>query len=541
VSKNEMKGLKMRTILSIILISLLSALAVPSHAAKKKVWPTYKFTIIHEDPDSNPLPSPSNEQDKAFNPETRKQEYLAREKLNPLDGSNTISSSNITSNIVAVDLLSDRKIEEYLEKTAKELAKLGFRPPNLQMKKTIKGKTYLIYLTDLTLEGDDLGRHYVSKSGASILVYYTPDIYGPQSTVLTEGYLTLGHELFHAVQQRYVIFQDFKLQKWIMEGTADAVGIDMAFNNAPAEAMKNAEITDGSSLSPNIRWGNRDYSTGLVRINDDSSYHTSSLWRFIAEYTSTKRKPTLKVPKGEYDYGYLADFFEKNLKDAKGVGKKVRERREIQWLDDNLRKTKKDEKSLSVLYPEFITLLANFHPDRAGAKDHKIYKPFKTQKERKKWLGKTFEKHGCEVVKLYPDNKKPEKRTLKFDKISAACLRVTLMIEDAKHASVMFGVTGFGGGVVTYREDEINSLKKLGWKIAKTDSVAENIKMVDVRVGKIEGKRINGWLITDVPTQKPVTFILSSVSKEARDSPEDFIVELEISPASIDTKWTKIK
>ncbi len=130
------------------------------------------------------------------------------------------------------------------------------------------------------------------------------------SRVTRRGLQTLTHELFHAVQYNSPLFRDHCSKPptaWITEGTARAIGWDIARAQIAADEVS-------GSVDPKEVHGLRDYSTPLHRpASDDDAYHTSSFWRFLAEYNAHfyHGPPTPTAAPSAVDYGYLNALFDR--------------------------------------------------------------------------------------------------------------------------------------------------------------------------------------------------------------------------------------
>lgn len=107
----------------------------------------------------------------------------------------------------------------------------------------------------------------------------------------TKAYQDIAHELFHAVKNSYpmLIQNDCEMGEWIREGTAEAVGIEMARRYANKEPIHICQI------------GLRRYDRTLY-TNDENQgadapcagmyldYQTQSFWQFLGEYATRSKK-----------------------------------------------------------------------------------------------------------------------------------------------------------------------------------------------------------------------------------------------------------
>jgi len=153
-------------------------------------------------------------------------------------------------------------------------------------------------------------------------------------TIKEEGYVTITHELFHAIHSNTPAGRtgNCKTQKWIGEGLADAIGHDVAEELWSGRYQEGP--TDGHVMK---RFGYRVYSEPLYRSDGVSAYpgtgipinfgyYTSSFWRYLADsysrgwkflLTETKNGPTglLDIPMtGSANWKDQADWVNKGLK-----------------------------------------------------------------------------------------------------------------------------------------------------------------------------------------------------------------------------------
>ena len=152
----------------------------------------------------------------------------------------------------------------------------------------------------------------------------------------SKAYQDLAHELFHAVQNSYpmLIKNNCEMGEWIREGTAEAVGIEMARRYANKDPNHICQI------------GLRRYDRTLY-TNDENQgadapcagmsldYQAQSFWQFLGEYTTRSKKIATEefaVP----DFSYLHGFFETRHP----VGSR---QNEFAWLDKALRKARKSD------------------------------------------------------------------------------------------------------------------------------------------------------------------------------------------------------
>lgn len=106
----------------------------------------------------------------------------------------------------------------------------------------------------------------------------------------TKTYQDLAHELFHLVQQAYLLFRNnCDAGRWIIEGTAEFVGIETARRlyprRKPYTPCQIGMRSYKSQLYTNDQ--NQPADEPCQQLNLD--YQAQSFWQFLGEY-STRRK-----------------------------------------------------------------------------------------------------------------------------------------------------------------------------------------------------------------------------------------------------------
>jgi hypothetical protein len=323
---------------------------------------------------------------------------------------------------LSVTAIPVREIEAYLEQAAAALDRAGFRQPKLQrVVQTPAGPAFRIYLYDYPLAGVSPLAYRVDCTGTQLPFIRIHLSHNVRAGKLTrEAYSNLGHELFHAVQHGYEMFQKHcNLGDWIVEGTAQAVGIDLM------RSLLGVDFPNETGAWAQQRWGLRRYSDTLWigdddKSRDDEDYGTSSLWRYLGEHFSSGGSTGLSPV--EPNYSYLAEFF------AAGLSGDPGQTSEINWLHQRLLAKMGNRFGLERLYPRFITTFASyvnnrFKPDPANAPS---LPDAKAAEDR--WLTVLFRQ--CPVLTLSP-SQRVRVVTLDLPAISAGCVRVEAQFDIA--------------------------------------------------------------------------------------------------------------
>ena len=500
----------MRIFLTLIFVFFCASLAAPSLAADSVRWDVYQFKVEHNNP----------------------------RKINLLDG--------------PTDTKKDKIVEDYLKDLALHLQAKGFSPPILPLTKD--GKKYIIHLSKL--DPDSLGSTSFSFSDNSVksinMLLNTTHIYGDDPTELSPtGYVALGHELFHAVQNGYQLFKNKErktsLGTWITEGIPDAFGHDMAFRFAPKSVMKKVD-PKFKFFIPKRRWGGRKYAAAL-RVKShygvkekhyryfeaNTAYRTSSLWRYIDEYVSANSQTVTGPPQHKPDYGYLADFFANDIPSGGSL-----EERELKWLDDRLNEHPKINQPLSVIYSKLVTTLAHYIPDRTKGMDN-LYKGYNSKRESELWIWSLFDE--CKKATLSGEQTSTSVKLI-FAKVSASCVEVTIKAPKNSSAKTIRTSADINFGVIsqatTGKSDAQNSLQWIGWK-----GTNNSIKMIHSRNGKgtsgqnYAARQFNSWTLTNVPFDKPTIFVISNIANTIADTANKVDITMEISLAKNTGSWTQ--
>ncbi|WP_156945440.1 hypothetical protein [Hyphomonas johnsonii] len=253
---------------------------------------------------------------------------------------------------VELDPETKTAMERFLNDAAGLYESWGFGPPSLEPVVELENgamahRVYLVknvIINDTHYSGMKIGSCEGMFSERIILLsadaILSAKEYAPDGTVLNNGritvngYATLAHELFHAVQHGSVFASRCSkftgsVGDWITEGQADAIAWDAVRRLRNA----NPDVTPGKS------WGLRDYQFSLpipsVRPPETDGYRTSSFWRYLAE---TASGGTPGAEPQSVDYSFMASMLA-----TPAVARDCNEtsdapcRAELFWLDRNLR------------------------------------------------------------------------------------------------------------------------------------------------------------------------------------------------------------
>ena len=227
-------------------------------------------------------------------------------------------------------------METYLKDVGREYQALGLAAPSLPIIDDGKGgKAYAVHLNDYpdtNSSGNSETRARYAPDSLYLEIDSSRALVGDKlSDQLLED---TAHELFHAVQRSYRSRPGATHGNWIIEGQAQAIGMDTA------RKLRGADVHAGTQ--DDYRLGGREYFLALPTEVHDETYRTASFWRYLAE--------TLKP-----GYGYLAALLAVPF-DTAG------ENADLLWLDEGLRSSTGE--GLAFHYANFAVSIAGYVPDR---------------------------------------------------------------------------------------------------------------------------------------------------------------------------------
>ena len=318
------------------------------------------------------------------------------------------------------------EIESYLGEVAQMLDDMGFAPPLLvPMVKTAAGEpAYRVYY--YAYNGAP-ARYRSSECGK-----FRPTIHINANRFLNgtgqispKNYQDLAHELFHGVQGAYRLFSENcgqPLGRWITEGTAQALGADLA-----AWSSRHIDPEYGPGDWIFHRWGLRFYDRSLsarrVTASDtyealypgweqfaNVTYGASSFWRFVGEWVATGGGAGTAAVKP--DYSYLIKLFDSSLGGAPGWDT------ELAWLDGQLADHPRVGLGLERIYPDFISTYAAYMTTR-------IKTPIAPSEARDAFLRSTFPERDCPLLRVN-DSHPVVRAQVEIEPVAAECLRLEL-------------------------------------------------------------------------------------------------------------------
>ena len=408
------------------------------------------------------------------------------------------------------------ELESYLREAAAEFERLGFRPPVLEpvVEREDGSKAYRVYVYDFP---DNRFARYRFECNDHVrpTILINARAYMPDGRkIIDKGYQDFPHELFHAIQRAYDLFADnCHLGDWISEGTAQAVGADIA-----AWSSRRKSFPNRNDLRWVIdRWGPRDYDKSLWIPDDEdpdtanapyvdgnAAYGASSFWRYLGEWAATGGTAGIRIVPP--DYRYLAEFFRHPVSPSG-----TREAAEIEWLDQRLRSYASFNRGLSSLYPGFVTTFAHYVPARFKPSGQDM------RESTDKWLARLFPGEKCPEIRiseaspLYREN-------FAIKKYAAACYQLNLGFWQP--VDLHIEVSGVSAGAV--------HATFLGTEQGKVVTPLIKKKQINAQW---TGSRV---LQFDDPMSSPAPkIVLTNIADDTRDT-EDLAGELEISVSTFD-------
>jgi len=360
-------GLNWPTLTLWLLVTI--SLLVPVTPGFAKEWEIKEFEVLAIDPYRGDLDRP----------ELLGLGYMAEDIISLVIRLSRMSPKDFeAARIPLVEIHPDAKLlmESHLSATAIELERWGFPEPRLEpVVTTADGRrAYRVYIvasgSDL-LTPDAAGAYHgrscvfgAERPEESIIVLDSNDMLINQQVKGVRALSTLSHELVHATQWATRFFGGSCTKSpgdWITEGTASAIGWDLA--------RKYSEAPD-PTVSAKPFWGARSYSKQRLPLSENDGlpideklqrYWTSSFWRYLAEYQASIRGaggPPTPAP-GPVDYSYLADFLSLNPAPRDCIHNGAECDAEVAALDGWL-KSRYDDKGLRERFTRFVANLAGY-------------------------------------------------------------------------------------------------------------------------------------------------------------------------------------
>ncbi len=350
------------------------AMIQPAYAEK---WPTTEFVFEKTDPYSS-VPS----------------------FLNPFSGFSSAEKKVIAD------------YEAYLSEVAVYYEKLGFKAPPLERTKGRKGgNAYRVYFFDYD-DDDPIARASYSENGRITLqVDYSRAIV--KGKPVDRTYEDLAHELFHNIQRGYQLSYELDHGNWIMEGQAQALGMDAAWRLRKIDVYKGKQ--DG------YRLGGRRYYEPLPATDTQKSYRTASFWRYLGEqHAASKHNARPGVAVLLPDYSYLVEVFDNPF------GGPVSANGDMMWLDEGLRKA--TGIGLARHYASFTSTFAAYVPARLTAEP-----TTSAQQAEDNWLNFIF--GTCPTISLSPGKPSGDAR-LDLRKNASRCFKAEVTGEGNADISI---------------------------------------------------------------------------------------------------------
>ena len=406
-----------------------------------------------------------------------------------------------------------REIERWLGVVAHEYERMGFKSPFYEDKDSNK---YRVYLYHFSTAGPAAMLTRCASGGYETYMKVDSKRNIANGKLTVKAYQDLAHELFHAVQSSYDLFFKYGcIGGWIVEGTAELVGIEMARKLYPKKQPFNI-----------CQMGIRSYSERLYQTSSrDSlcnwrrSYQTLSFWQFLGEYQTgfdKNEQEKFVTP----DFRYLHDFF--NTDHVMGSRSK-----EYAWLDKVLRQKKSDKKhqfgiSLHTAYSRFAGTFASYWKNAR----RKQYPSSTLLDTKRKWIEGVYGK--CKEVLVKKGASIPP-MAFPIGPIAARCIKVNFHVRE--RVKLTFYVSGdnqslaleslaistMGGGKIIRRHPGEPHPNKLGHFIV---SPAPNKMVPGVYFIVSNVARDAAQTVSLSPSIRIVPEISSSTMAEAKKKPD---------------------
>ena len=414
-------------------------------------------------------------------------------------------------------------IESWLKRVAKEYEAMGYKAPlwdHVDDNSFYSKKGYMVYVyPDTSPDAAHAAmlnpcaistNNFTGKSQwikISTYMTFNSAIGIKNGKLTTKAYQDLAHELFHAVQNSYALFTgncQTPPGAWLIEGTAEAVGIEMA--------RKLRGKRPEGVCQMGLRRYNRELYVREPKIIKDQcgnrSYLTQSFWQFLGEYAHRKFMGDYAekgyIATEEFvppDFRFLHNFFSK----THNMGSPLKE---YVWLDKVLRQNNRYGRhqfgmSLQTAYSRFVGTFALYwkyerqklYPTNSPLQSSSISNLNSNLNQEPNWMKLIYD--SCFEVSVTKDAT-PQPVTLPMRRVAARCLKVNF------NFTGRVGLTFYASGLSKATELESLAISTNGGKKIIRRHPAEQVAD---RIGKFPKISAKAGV--------PQYFIVSNVAKKA--------------------------
>ncbi|MCB1560171.1 MAG: hypothetical protein KDI75_03590 [Xanthomonadales bacterium] len=387
-------------------------------------------------------------------------------------------------------------LEAYLGEVAAYYDGMGFKAPRLDLVDGRQGgKAWIVHLHDYP----DSLTHARYATGSA---YLEADLSrAVDSNGISDDLMeALPHELFHAVQRAYTDPGEADHGDWIIEGQAQAVGMDTA------RRLRCIDVHKGGN--DDYRLGGREYAKPLPNNVPDNDYRTASFWRYIGEARAARQRGGDDGCEAvDVDYRYLVTVLGTPFTDGSG------DNADLTWLDRGLRKATGD--GLAQHYANFAATIAGYVPARLTKT------PSGTPEQATaNWLKRLF--GSCPAVTLTATSPSGS-TTAALQPNAARCFSVTVQqgaaagsSRAATGADFLRRVRGKRGGgdvnlAIRARADSRKDLEALWLGMAGGEDVASAF------IGRDRDGYVGDWQFKVTPDEAQ-TFVVSNMAEDPTHS-----------------------
>jgi len=179
----------------------------------------------------------------------------------------------------------EEEIERWMRQVAYYLDSQGFPEPRHEQKNA-DGTAFLVYAHPFGRTARAMDDCHEPSIETYIAI--DPAVIVDNGAIPTMSYQDLAHEIFHTIQYAYPMFKKCDRGSWITEGTAEAVGIEVARTEGGKKPYTPCQIGPRAYGGRLFVQDNANFESNLrdPPCNMRRTYYTLSFWQFLGEWAT---------------------------------------------------------------------------------------------------------------------------------------------------------------------------------------------------------------------------------------------------------------